>query len=148
MPASAKYPAKYYLVSAEVLPDVLRKVSEATRMLETREARTIGEAARAAGVSRSAFYKYKDAVRPFYNMNAEHIVTFQAVLKDASGVLSAMLSVFALCGANILTINQNIPVNGCAAVTVCAETPDAPLDEMIAKVSALQGVIKFEILSG
>ena len=141
---------KYYLVAAEALPDVLRKVSEATRLLETHEARTAGEAARAAGVSRSAFYKYKDAVRPFYNMRAEHIVTFQAILKDKTGVLSRMLSVFARSGANILTINQNIPVNGCAAVTVSAEISGlrTPLEEAITEISELEGVIKFEILSG
>lgn len=55
---------KYYIVSAEALPEVFIKVAEARRMLQVGEAATVGEAARMVGISRSAFYKYKDAVRP------------------------------------------------------------------------------------
>ena len=67
---------KYYLVSAEALPEVFIKVAEAKRMLQVGEADTVGEAARLVGISRSAFYKYKDAVQPFQNMRAGHIITF------------------------------------------------------------------------
>ena len=79
---------KYYLVSAEALPEVFIKVAEAKRMLQVGEADTVGEAARLVGISRSAFYKYKDAVQPFQNMRAGHIITFYALLKDIPGVLS------------------------------------------------------------
>ena len=103
---------KYYLVSAEALPEVFIKVAEAKRMLQVGEADTVGEAARLVGISRSAFYKYKDAVQPFQNMRAGHIITFYALLKDIPGVLSNYLSIFANSGANILTINQTIPTNG------------------------------------
>ena len=141
---------KYYLVAADVLPDVFRKVAEARRMMETHEAATVGEAVKRAGISRSVFYKYKDTVRPFIDMKSEHIITFQAMLKDVSGVLSRVLSVFATSGANILTINQSIPVNGCAAVTVSAETSDMSesLEQLLLDLSGLEGVIKFEILAG
>ena len=71
---------KYYLVSAEALPEVFIKVAEAKRMLQVGEADTVGEAARLVGISRSAFYKYKDAVQPFQNMRAGHIITFYALL--------------------------------------------------------------------
>ena len=143
-------PVKYYLVAADVLPEVFLRVAEARRMLETHEARTVGEATRLAGISRSAFYKYKDAVRPFHDLKAEHIITFQAMLQDVSGVLSRLLAVFAASGANILTINQSIPVNGCAAVTVSAETSDMeePLDRLVAEAADVAGVVKFEILAG
>ena len=72
------------------------------------------------------------------------------MLKDTSGVLSRVLSVFATSGANILTINQSIPTNGCAAVTISAETSDMAesLEQLLGNVSALDGVIKFEILAG
>ena len=93
---------KYYLVSAEALPEVFIKVAEAKRMLQVGEADTVGEAARLVGISRSAFYKYKDAVQPFQNMRAGHIITFYALLKDIPGVLSNYLSIFANSGANIL----------------------------------------------
>ena len=141
---------KYYLVSAEALPEVFIKVAEAKRMLQVGEADTVGEAARLVGISRSAFYKYKDAVQPFQNMRAGHIITFYALLKDIPGVLSNYLSIFAGSGANILTINQTIPTNGCAGVTISAETSDMVdgLEELMARAAAAEGVLKFEILAG
>ena len=141
---------KYYLVSAEALPEVFIKVAEAKRMLQVGEADTVGEAARLVGISRSAFYKYKDAVQPFQNMRAGHIITFYALLKDIPGVLSNYLSIFANSGANILTINQTIPTNGCAGVTITAETSDMVegLEELMARASSAEGVLKFEIMAG
>ena len=141
---------KYYIVAAEALPEIFIKVAEAKRMMQTGEADTVGAATRMAGISRSAFYKYKDAVQPFNDMKAEHIITFYAMLKDTAGVLSGMLSVFAASGTNILTINQSIPTNGCAAVTISAETSqmEESLEQLMSDVSALSGVVKFEILAG
>lgn len=141
---------KYYLVSAEALPEVFIKVAEAKRMLQVGEADTVGEAARLVGISRSAFYKYKDVVQPFQNMRAGHIITFYALLKDIPGVLSNYLSIFAGSGANILTINQTIPTNGCAGVTISAETSEMVdgLEELMSRAAAAQGVLKFEILAG
>ena len=143
-------PIKYYIVAADALPEIFVKVAEAKRMMQTGEAATVGEAARLVGISRSAFYKYKDAVQPFNDMKTGHIITFYAMLKDNPGVLSNVLAIFAGSGANILTINQSIPTNGCAAVTVSAETSDMEisLEELISRAAALEGVIKFEILAG
>ena len=139
----------FYLVSAEALPEVFLKVAEAKRMLQVGEAATVGEAARKVNISRSAFYKYKDAVQPFQDMKAGHIMTFYAILKDNPGVLSSFLFIFADSGANILTINQTIPTNGCAAVTISAETGEMreAVEEMMERVSAAPGVIRFEILA-
>ena len=97
----------------------------------------------------SAFYKYKDAVQPFQNMKAGRIITFYTLLKDTPGVLSNILSIFANSGANILTINQTIPTNGCAGVTVTAETSEMheSLEEMMTEITAAEGVLKFEILA-
>ena len=141
---------KFFLVSADALPEVFLKVAEAKRMLEVGEAATVGEAARTVGISRSAYYKYKDAVHPFQNMNVGHIITFYALLKDNPGVLSTFLRTFADSGANILTINQTIPTNGCAAVTVSADTGDMAesLDGLVAQISAVPGVVRFEVLAG
>ena len=142
--------SKYFLVAADVLPEVILKVAEANRMLRAGEARTALEASRAVGISRSAFYKYRDAVRPFTEMRTGRIVTFYALLKNNPGVLSDVLSIFAGSGANILTINQSVPANGCAAVTVSAETSamGETIEQLIAEVSALGGVVRFEILAG
>ena len=142
--------AKFYIVAADALPEIFIKVAEAKRMMQTGEAATVGAATRMAGISRSAFYKYKDSVQPFNDMKAEHIITFYAMLKDSAGVLSRVLSVFASSGANILTINQSIPTNGCAAVTISAETSgmEESLEQLLGHVAALEGVVKLDILAG
>ena len=141
---------KYYIVAANALPEIFIKVAEAKRMMQTGEADTVGTATRLAGISRSAFYKYKDSVQPFNDMKSEHIITFYAMLKDNAGILSRVLTVFASSGANILTINQSIPTNGCAAVTISAETSGLAetLEQLMADVSALDGVVRVEVLAG
>lgn len=141
---------KYYLVEASALPEVFLKVAEAKRLLSTGEANTVNEAARMTGISRSAFYKYRDAVLPFQNMMTGRIITFQLLLHDEPGVLSSILSAFAGHAANILTINQTIPSGGCAAVTVTAETMamTEPIEVLLQQLSATAGVVKAEILAG
>lgn len=141
---------KYYIVAAEALPEIFIKVAEAKRMMQTGEAGTVGAATKAVGISRSAFYKYKDAVQPFNDMKSEHIITFYGMLKDSTGVLSRVLSVFANSGANILTINQSIPTNGCAAVTISAETSEMEesLESLLADAAAVKGVIRFNVMAG
>ena len=143
-------PAKYFIVEAEAMPEIFRKVAEAKRLLETGEETTVNSAARAVGISRSAFYKYKDSVRPFNDMLHGRIVTFQIMLKDEPGILSAALNVFAGTGVNILTINQSIPVNGCAVVTMTAETSAlrGSLEEVLRDVTVTSGVLKCEIMAG
>ena len=140
----------FYIVAAEALPEIFIKVAQAKQMLQTGEAGTVGAATRAVGISRSAFYEYRDAVQPFNNMKVGHIITFYAMLKDIPGVLSNILSIFAASGANILTINQSIPTNGCAAVTISAETSDMAisLEELVAQAAAAPGTVKFDILAG
>ena len=143
-------PTKFYIVAADALPEIFVKVAEAKRMMQTGEADTVGEAARRVGISRRAFYKYKDSVQPFSNMKTGHIITFYTMLKDNPGVLSNVLSIFAESGANILTINQSIPTNGCASVTISAETSDMEqsLEKLMESICAVEGVIRFEILAG
>lgn len=141
---------QYYIVEAEALPEVFLKVAEAKRMLQIGKCRTVGDATRQVGISRSAFYKYKEAIQPFVDLKAGHIITFYAMLQDNPGVLSQVLSVFADSGANILTINQSIPTNGCATVTISAETSGmcGALEDLMAKALEADGVIRFEILAG
>lgn len=140
---------KYYIVEAAALPEIFQKVAEAKRMLETGETDKVNVAAQAVGISRSAFYKYRDAVRPFNDMKTGRIITFYTMLKNNPGVLSNVLSIFAGSGANILTINQSIPTNGCAAVTISAETSEMQesIEEMMARALALDGVVRFDILA-
>ena len=143
-------PAKYFIVEADAMPEIFRKVAEAKRLLETGEERTVNRAVQAVNISRSAFYKYKDAVRPFHDMLHGRIVTFQVLLRDEPGILSGVLNVLSGTGMNILTINQNIPVNGCAVVTMTAETSalGGSLEDVVDRAAQSPGVLKCEILAG
>ena len=141
---------KYYIVEASALPEVFLKVAEAKRLLSTGEAATVNDAAKLTGISRSAFYKYRDSVMPFHNMMIGRILTYQLKLHDEPGVLSGILKTFADFSANILTINQTIPSGGCALVTITAETSgikETP-DELLRQLTASAGVIKAEVLAG
>lgn len=141
---------KYYLVEASALPEVFLKVAEAKRLLATGQAATVNEATKITGISRSAFYKYRDAVQPFQKMNASHVITLQFLLHDEPGVLSMLLSTIARQNANILTINSITPTNGCAIVTITAETSQmaVSIDELLQQFIATSGVIKAEVLAG
>ena len=141
---------KYYIVEASALPEVVLKVAEATRLLSTGEARTVNDATIRTGISRSAFYKYRDALLPFQNMMTGRIITFQLLLHDEPGMLSSLLNIFADTKANIMTINSIVPTNGCAVVTISAETIDVtvPLEDLLRQLRQAHGVIKAEILAG
>jgi chorismate mutase len=140
----------YFIVEASSLPEIFHKVVEARRLLDTGEADTVNKAVQMTGISRSAFYKYKDAVRPFQDMLHGRIITFQMMMKDEPGILSAVLNLFADSGANILTINQGLPVNGCAAVYISVETSAmrVSMNELLEQISARAGVLRSEILAG
>ena len=141
---------KYFIVEADALPEIFLKVTQAKGLLETGQAATVNQAAAQVGISRSAFYKYKDAVRPFHDMKNGRIVTFQFTLRDEPGVLSQLLNIFAETGGNILTINQGLPVNVCAVASITAETSGLrlSLDELLSRTMAVTGVIRSEILAG
>jgi chorismate mutase len=139
----------YYIVSGDVLPEIFLKVVETNKLLKHGKAKTINEAVNMTGISRSAYYKYKDAIAPFYEMSKEKIVTLYAVLKDEPGVLSNLLNLLTKAGTNVLTINQNIPINGIANITISVQTGNlrVKFDTLIEKVRASVGVIKFEVMA-
>ena len=132
------------------MPEIYRKVAQAKNLLETGEETTVNAASRAVGISRSAFYKYKDAVRPFHDMLQGRIVTMQMLLRDEPGALSGVLNTLAGTGVNVLTINQNLPVNGCAVVTITAETSrlEGSMEDLLRACKEAVGVVKCEILAG
>ena len=144
------YKPQYYIVEASALPEIFLKVAEAKQLLESGKAATVNDATNALGISRSAFYKYRDAIMPFQDLTAGRILTFQFLLRDTAGQLSSILSIFAQSGANILTINQTIPTNGCASVTITAEMGAARQEtaELLIVLNSVDGVLKSEILAG
>ena len=141
---------KLYIVEAAVLPEVFLRVSDAKEYLQTGAAATVAEAAAMAGISRSAYYKYKDAIRPFRDIKRDQAITMNILTRDRPGALSSVLSIFAAMRANILTINQSIPVNGVGVVTIAfvAEDPDVSPETLAAQIDALPDVIRTEVLAG
>lgn len=141
---------KYYIIEASALPEVFLKVAEAKRLLSIGKALTVNDATRMTGISRSAFYKYRDSILPFQNMMNGRIITFQFMLQDEPGLLSSILAVFAEHNANIQTINSISPSNGSALVTISAETMDLNihLEELLRLLGQVPGVIKAEVIAG
>lgn len=141
---------KYYLVEADALPEVFVKVTDAKALLETGEARTVAEAVDKVDLSRSAFYKYKDAIKPFRDLRRDTIMTFHITLHDKPGTLAAVLSIFPESGANILTINQSIPANGVALVTISVVTERMLItsDDLLSSLRSVSGVINVDIMAG
>ncbi len=142
--------SRYYLVDGDALPEVFIRVTQARELLDTGQVQTVAEAAARVGISRSAYYKYKDAVMPFQALGGGHIVTFQLMLRHQMGVLSAVLGMFAGTGANILTISQGIPTNGTAPVTITADMADVDIstEELLSRLGAGDGVIKAAVAAG
>ena len=138
----------YYIVKREALPTVFLKVIEAKRLLGTGAAHSTAEAVRMAGISRGAFYKYKDMIAPYENTAEARVLTVQSVLEDRPGVLSSLLSSFSGAGANILTVNQSIPSDGAAYVTVSARTDSMPMavSDFLELLRTLDGVVSVSVL--
>lgn len=141
---------KYFLVEADMLPEIFVKVAKAKELLETGEAATVAEAASIVDISRSAFYKYKDAITPFQDLERGRIITFHITLRDKMGVLSSVLSVFSASGANVLTINQSIPISGIALVTVSVETAGMQVssEDLLRELQGTGGVKKVDVIAG
>ena len=138
--------SSYLLVDASSLPEVYGKVLQAKQLLANREASSTSEAVRMVGISRSVFYKYKDAVFPYNKKQSSQILTIQAVLLDRPGVLMSLMAVFYDVGANILTINQNIPVDGRALISVSARTEamEMPVEDLLEKLRHVEGVLSIQ----
>ena len=138
---------KLVIADLSVLPPVYHKVLKVKEILESGMAETVNEAADMADVSRSAYYKYKDYVFPFNQMQG--ILTLLIAVIDKKGVLSDMLSFMSDAGCNILTINQNVPINGVANITVTVQTEQMRLstDKLISGLQRVRGVRKVNILA-
>ena len=133
---------KYYLVNSAILPEVYSKVIEAKNYIATGEADSTSQAIKMAGISRSAYYKYKDAIFEYNSEQSDETVTINAKLKDNAGVLSALMSELYRAGANILSINQSVPVNSVADVSVTIRATEMTIsqDKLIENLKSINGV--------
>lgn len=139
----------FYVISKEVLPEVFIKVMEVKELLETEKLLTVQEATERVGISRSSFYKYKDAIMPFYEKGSGHTITILIHLKDRAGMLSQLLNHIADMGANVLTINQMIPINGIAIINICMETSQIKMKigELLDIIATVEGVQEIKLLA-
>ena len=141
--------SKYFLVKQKAVPEVMLKVVEAKRLLESERAITVQEATEKVGISRSSFYKYKDDILPFYDNAKGKTITLVIQMDDEQGLLSDLLHVVAVYKANILTIHQSIPVGGVATLTLSVEVREntGNVSTMVEELEAVSGVHYVKILA-
>lgn len=139
----------YYVVKERALPEVLLKVVEANRLLDTKKAASVQEAVDRVGISRSSYYKYKEDIFPFHDTAQGTTLNLACKMDDEPGLLSDLLKVVADFGANILTIHQTIPINGIASlslsVQILADTGD--VSQMIQEMEKKSGVHNVKVLA-
>ena len=139
----------YFVVKQGALPEVLLKVVEANRLIDTQKAASVQEAVDMVGISRSSYYKYKDDIFPFHDSAQGTTLTLSCQMNDEPGLLSDVLKVVADFGANILTIHQSIPINGIASLSlsiqILATTGD--VSEMIQEMEKRKGVHNVKVLA-
>lgn len=140
----------YVVISRDVLPEIFAKVFEVKRLIACGEEKSSAAACKRAGISRSAYYKYRDKIFSYEEKMTGRTITLFIQLKDEPGVLSSVLAVIHGRGANVLTLNQSVPVDGAASVTVTLRL-QAPFDDVsffCPALSGTEGVIEARLLSG
>ena len=140
---------KYYFVTKKAVPEVLLKVVEAKRLLDSEKVLTIQEATDRVGISRSSFYKYKDDIFPFHENAKGRTINMVMQMDDEPGALSEVLGTVAEYNANILTIHQSIPINGIASLTMSIEVlpTTRDLSEMIEEMESQKEIHYVKILA-
>ena len=139
----------YFVVRKKAVPEVLLKVVEAKRLVESEKVGSIQEAVDQVGISRSSFYKYKDDIFEFHENAKGTTVTLLIQMEDKPGILSDMLKIVASCGANILTIHQSIPIGGMASLTLSIQILETTEDisQMLERKEGMTGVHRVKVLS-
>ena len=143
-----KEKGQYYVLKEKAVPEVLLKVVEAKRLIESGKIASVQEATEKVGISRSSFYKYKDDIFPFHENEKGQTITLVLQMEDIPGLLAEILSEVAEYKANILTIHQSIPLNGVATLTLSVEvlSTTGNLSEMVAKIEEKEGVHYLKIV--
>lgn len=139
----------FFIIHAKVLPEVFHKILLVKELLQKGGVATIQDAVEIVGISRSAYYKYKDFVFPFNEMSRGNIITMSLQLQHTTGVLSMVLKEIAQVKGSILTMNQSIPLHGIANVTITFDTKEMEIDleEMILLLKLLEGVVEVRIVA-
>ncbi|MCK8634089.1 ACT domain-containing protein [Apilactobacillus kunkeei] len=141
--------SKYYIVDDSLLPEAFGKVIEARKMIDNGEVKNVSEAVKKVGISRASYYKYKDYVYEVQQSSWQRKAVISFLLSHKSGILSKVLNSISNRDANILTINQNIPINDSASVVISLDLSqmDGTIDELIADISAIDGTNKVNLVA-
>ena len=139
---------KYFVVRERAVPEVLLKVVQAKKLLDSEKVSTVQEAAEQTGISRSSFYKYKDDIFPFHEETRGKTITFIIQMDDEPGILSVVLQTIAHFHGNILTIHQGIPINGIATLTLSVDIlpGEGDAEAMIEEIESQEGIHYLKIL--
>lgn len=139
---------KFYLVEERILPEAIRKTIKTKELLRMNDELTINDAVKQLGLSRSAYYKYRDSIFPFYEATKNKIISLSILVEDKPGALSRVLNSIAEDGGSIITINQGIPMQGIAHITLSIDTKimNVDLEAMLDKLRMLQGTKRIEVL--
>ncbi len=138
---------RFLIVNTKALPDIFTKVVEAKKLMESGKVKHVQDAVNIVGISRSVFYKYRDFVFPYSNNKKGKTSTIAMNLVDVPGLLSNILNLIAESGSNVLTINQTIPINSVANVTITIETYNNDMQIVFDKIRDLEGLQSFKILN-
>ena len=143
-----KNQSDFFLVQEQILPEAIKKTIRVKELLKRGDARTINEAVESMGLSRSAYYKYKDYVYPFYEASRNKIISLTLLLEHKKGVLSSVLNTISADSGSVLTINQGIPLQGVANATLSIETANLSVDleALLDKLRMVDGVKRLEVL--
>lgn len=139
---------QYFVLKEKAVPDVLLRVVEAKRLLESGRIASVQEATEQVGISRSSFYKYKDDIFPFHETTRGRTITMVIQLDDEPGILSMVLKTVADFKANILTIHQSIPINGIASLTLSVDVlpQTGDITEMAESIEEQEGIHYVKVL--
>ncbi|MCR5667586.1 MAG: ACT domain-containing protein [Lachnospiraceae bacterium] len=140
---------KLYVLKDKAVPDVLLRVMEAKKLLDSGKCPSVQEATDRVGISRSSFYKYKDDIFPYHENGRGKTINMVIQMEDEQGILSQVLSAIAANGANILTIHQSVPINGLASLSISADVPSEKMDltHMVDEIEAIDGILYAKILA-
>ena len=139
---------KYFVVRERAVPDVLLKVVEAKKLLDSGKVSTVQEASELTGISRSSFYQYKDDIFPFHEEAKGKTITFIIQMDDEPGLLSNVLTTIARFRGNILTIHQSVPINGVATLTLSVDIlpGEGDAEAMVETIEQSTGIHYLKIL--
>ena len=140
---------RFYVVKEQAVPEVLLKVVEAKKLLDSGRTHTVNEAADQVGISRSSFYKYKEDIFEFHEHSQGTTITLTFQMEDEPGLLSDVLKIIAQFGANILTIHQSIPINGVASLSLSIQVlpTTGDVSDMLEAMEAQKGVRNVKLLA-